>query len=182
MTPPFPAIDEEFTLPAPQTAGGRPLPDVLSRRRSCREFSPGELTIQQLSQLCWSGQGISDPQGFRTAPSAGACYSLTLFLATPQGVFEYLPRDHRLRRHLKSDLRGQLQTAALGQPCVGDAAACFIFTMDVALMAARYGDRAPRYCLLEVGHAAQNILLQAVALELGSVPVGAFDDHQVAAL
>ena len=32
---------------------------------------------------------------------------------------------------------------------------------------------------LEAGHATQNLLLQAVALGLGAVPIGAFDDGQV---
>lgn len=176
------STDEELELPPPQTTGGLPLCEALARRRSCREFSPQRLARPLLSQLCWSAQGISDPLGFRTAPSAGGRYSLMLLLATPQGVFEYLPRPHRLRRRLIADVRGQLQTAALGQPCVGDAAACFILVMDVAHMAARYGDRAAQYCLLESGHVAQNILLQAVALELAGVPVGAFHDDQVAAI
>ena len=35
------------------------------------------------------------------------------------------------------------------------------------------------YVHMEAGHAAQNIHLAAVALKLGSVPVGAFDDEKV---
>ena len=46
--------------------------------------------------------------------------------------------------------------------------------------ARKYGqERSPRYVHLEAGHAAQNLLLQAVALDLGAVPVGAFDDAGV---
>jgi nitroreductase len=33
---------------------------------------------------------------------------------------------------------------------------------------------------MEAGHVAQNILLQATALGLGAVPVGAFQEQQVA--
>ncbi|MFO7996297.1 MAG: SagB/ThcOx family dehydrogenase, partial [Dehalococcoidia bacterium] len=43
----------------------------------------------------------------------------------------------------------------------------------------RYGDRGIRYVHMEVGHAAQNIYLQAVALNLGTVVIGAFHDDQV---
>jgi nitroreductase len=32
---------------------------------------------------------------------------------------------------------------------------------------------------MEAGHAAQNLLLQAVALDLGGVPIGAFDDERL---
>jgi nitroreductase len=46
---------------------------------------------------------------------------------------------------------------------------------------ARYGSHAERYVHLEAGHAAQNVLLEATALGLGAVPVGAFDDDAVRA-
>ncbi len=44
----------------------------------------------------------------------------------------------------------------------------------------KYGEeRSPRYVHLEAGHAAQNLLLQAIALDLGAVPIGAFIDDEV---
>jgi SagB-type dehydrogenase family enzyme len=42
-----------------------------------------------------------------------------------------------------------------------------------------YKQRAERYVHMEVGHVAQNVHLQAVVLELGTVVVGAFDDAEV---
>jgi SagB-type dehydrogenase family enzyme len=55
----------------------------------------------------------------------------------------------------------------------------FVIAAEYARTEARYGDRAERYVHLEAGHAAQNLLLQAVALGLGAVPIGAFDDAAV---
>jgi SagB-type dehydrogenase family enzyme len=49
-------------------------------------------------------------------------------------------------------------------------------------MAVKYGSRAERYVLIEVGHAAQNLLLEAAVLGLGAVPTGAFRDDEVAEL
>lgn len=157
-----------------------PLNDALARRRSLREFGPQELTDEQLSQLCWAAQGISDKEGLRTAPSAGALYPVTLLVADRHGVREYKPQSHALLSHGEQDVRKQLQAAALGQESVGDAPACFIVTIDVAKTAKKYGKRAERYCLIEVGHVAQNILLTATSLELAAVPVGALDEKRIA--
>jgi SagB-type dehydrogenase family enzyme len=43
----------------------------------------------------------------------------------------------------------------------------------------KYGQRGVRYVHIEAGHVAQNIHLQAVALGLSSVPIGALSDDEV---
>jgi SagB-type dehydrogenase family enzyme len=98
------------------------------------------------------------------------------------GVYEYEPGRHALHPTLASDLRAKLQAAALDQPCVGEAPLCLVISIDVGRTASKYGGRAERYCLLEAGHVAQNVLLQATALGLAGVPVGAFEDQRIAAL
>jgi SagB-type dehydrogenase family enzyme len=79
-----------------------------------------------------------------------------------------------------TDVRGPLAEAGFGQTALTQAPAVFAITAVPARTAAEYGDRAERYVLLEAGHAAQNLLLQAVALGLGAVPMGAFSDSGVA--
>ena len=106
-TPPTPP------LPAPQLSGGMPLAEALATRRSIRQFAPTPLTPPQLGQLCWAAQGITDAQGKRTAPSAGALYPVELFLVTPTGVQHYKPQTHTLEPHLADDLRPDLSRAAL---------------------------------------------------------------------
>lgn len=169
-------------LPPPILKGGKSLEEVLAARRSVRQFEPTPLTAQQISQLCWAAQGITDPRsGFRTCPSAGALYPLELYVATAEGVRHYVPASHALEDHLDGDVRTALQSAALGQPWVRQAPAVFIITAVVERMERKYHQRALRYVHMEVGHAGQNLLLQAVALGLGAVPVGAFNDSDVAA-
>jgi SagB-type dehydrogenase family enzyme len=104
---------------------------------------------------------------------------LETYLFTASGVYKYIHKDHSLTKVLEDDLRKQLSDASLGQTAVSDAHAVFVFTMIEERTAQRYGERAFRYICMEAGHVAQNIHLQAVALGLGSVPVGAFDDNQV---
>jgi len=169
-------------LPKPLTRRAKSLEEVLAARRSIRRFQDAPLTIQQISQLCWAAQGITDQgRGFRTCPSAGALYPLELYVVTAEGVSHYVPAGHALEVHLPGDIRRQLQEASWNQGCVGQAPAVFVIAAEIQRTARKYGQRAERYVHMEVGHAGQNILLEAVALDLGAVPVGAFEDAKIAA-
>jgi SagB-type dehydrogenase family enzyme len=159
------------------------LEDVIRRRRTIREFTGAPLTTEEISQLCWAGQGITEPElGYRASPSAGALYPIELFVVTAEGIDRYVPTDGRFERHLTGDLRRALQRASLDQACVGEAGASLVIAAVVERMARKYGRRAEQYCFIEAGHVAQNILLQATALDLGGVPIGAFADEKVATL
>jgi len=171
--------EDVIELPPSDITGGMPLHNVLHSRRSCREFTTEPLSLQQMAQLCWSAQGLTSEEGHRTAPSAGARYPLTLFLATADGLFAYDPHRHALHQRRNNDIRKHLQASAVDQECLGEVPFCLIITMNVRQMSEKYGDRAARYCVLEAGHVAQNVVLQATALGLGSVPVGAFEDERV---
>ncbi len=176
----IPTSSNVVVLPPPEQLGRMSVEEALARRRSVREFSRKQLSNQQLGQLCWAAQGITHPDGLRTAPSAGALYPLELYVVTPNGFFHYRPEKHQLQVLDPRDFRDDLYRAAFGQDCVREAAAVFVITGKYSRTASRYGKaRSPRYVHLEAGHAAENLLLQAMALQLGAVPVGAFDDAQV---
>ena len=155
------------------------LDDALSSRRSVRLFSPRPLTADEMLQLCWAAQGITDPAGHRTAPSAGARYPLELLVVTASGCFAYDPPHHRIVRRTDDDLRPALQWAALSQEPVGLSPAVFVITANPARATEQYGSRGERYVHLEAGHAAQNLLLEATTMDLGAVPIGAYDDARV---
>jgi SagB-type dehydrogenase family enzyme len=170
-------LPDVVTLPAPPRQGKMSLEEAIARRRSVREFKPEALTESELSQLLWSAQGITDPAGYRSAPSAGALYPLEVYVAVPSGFCHYESREHRLTRRRDRDLRSAICRAALEQEAIRQAPADFVITAVYARIEQKYGaGRGPRYLHLEAGHAAQNLLLQAVALGLGAVPIGAFDD------
>lgn len=172
--------DDLRPLPAPQTRGAASLEEALARRRSVRDLAPGALTAAQLGQLLWAAQGITDPEGRRAAPSAGALYPLELYAVTAEGIFRYLPADHALALLRAGDARPALRAAAWEKATVGAAPLVLVVAGVVARTAVKYGpQRALRYVQLEAGHAAQNVLLEAVSLGLGAVPVGAFEDDRV---
>ena len=136
------------------------------------------LTERELSQLLWAAQGITHAEGLRTAPSAGALYPLEIYLGTASGLYHYEPRGHRLVWLSDHDLRAAMRRAAMDQEAVTQAPAVFVFAAVYERISRKYdAARTSRYVHMEVGHAAQNLLLEAVALGLGGVPVGAFDDE-----
>ncbi len=170
---------QEVSLPAPRLSGAMSLEETLSRRRSVREYSKEALTTAELSQLLWACNGVTHSAGLRTAPSAGALYPLEVYVATAEGVSRYVPQGHSLQRLDRADMRAALSAAAMGQAAVAQSPAVFIIAAVYQRTAQKYGDRAPLYVHLEAGHAAQNLLLQAVALGLGGVPIGAVYEQKI---
>jgi len=166
-------------LPAPEFDGPVSLESALSRRQSVREYTDAELTSAEISQLLWAAQGVTRDWGGRTNPSAGGRYPLELYAVTSSGLFHYLPYGHRVELLSTDDLRDGLSAAALGQEAVRRAPAVFVICGVFARTAGKYGDRGVRYVYLEAGHVGQSLLLQAIALGLGGVPIGAFDDAGV---
>jgi SagB-type dehydrogenase family enzyme len=176
---------ETIQLPEPEYAGSISIEEALLKRRSVRSYKDGPLTIAEVSQLLWAAQGITDRGGLRTAPSAGALYPLELYIAAgrvtglPEGVYKYKPHDHKLTRVVKGDKRNELCNAALGQSPVKTAPAVIVFAAVYERTTLKYGDRGVQYVHIETGHAAQNVSLQAAALNLGTVAIGAFHDDLV---
>ena len=176
-------------LPEPSLSSPVSLEEALAQRRSIRGFSDHQVTLAEIGQLLWAAQGITEPRrGLRTAPSAGATYPLEIVVIVGRaeglapGVYRYAPGRHALTPLLQDDQRQSLTRAALNQSALLQAPVTFAVTAVHARTESRYGQRATRYVDMEAGHAAQNLSLQAVALGLGSVVIGAFDDQDVAAL
>jgi SagB-type dehydrogenase family enzyme len=175
----------KIVLPVPSHDSDTSIEEALWGRRSTRNFSGEAITLEQLGQLLWAGQGITDPSGKRTAPSAGALYPLKLYViignveGVTAGTFVYDPATHTLKRIADTDQRQALSQAALGQTSVKQGAIDIVITGVYEIITSKYGERGVRFTHLEAGHAAENICLQAVGLKLGTVTVGAFDDASV---
>jgi SagB-type dehydrogenase family enzyme len=168
-----------ITLDKPDTKGTMTLEQAIATRRSRRHFLSESLSLTQIGQLCWSAQGFTSGRGYRATPSAGATYPLELFMVSDDGLFYYLSVKHQLERLRDEDMRSRLASAAWGQEFIEDAPITLVFTAEFSRTTQRYGQRGIRYVYMEAGHAAENIHLQAEALGLGSVAVGAFDDDSV---
>jgi len=180
-----------FKLPSPSVKGNVSVEEAIQRRRSVRSYSGKPLSLQDISQLMWSAQGITDPaRGFRAAPSAGATYPLEVYLVVgengvtglDEGLYRYNPHEHQLEKILEGDLRSALARAALDQSWVREAPISIVVVAVYERTTSRYGERGVRYVHMEVGHVGQNLYLQATARGLGMVVVGAFNDDDVRSL
>jgi SagB-type dehydrogenase family enzyme len=172
--------DKLVRLPPPRERSQISLEEALSKRRSIRAFDSAALALEEIGQLLWAAQGVTQKNdGRRTAPSAGALYPLEMYVSLESGVYHYLPRSHEIVRIRETDVHKEIWRAALRQESVREAPAVFVIAGVFERTTWKYGERGRQYVYLEAGHAAQNLLLQATALGLGAVPVGAFLDEQV---
>jgi SagB-type dehydrogenase family enzyme len=175
-------------LPPPSQQGGLSLEAAIAARRSLRHFASDTISLPQLSQLLWAAQGISDHQEeLRTVPSAGASYPLEIFVVCgdncveelAEGIYHYNIAHHSLSRHYAGEVRPELARAALNQNFIAQAPMSVVIGALYERTARIYGERGERYVHMEVGHVGQNIYLQAVALGLATVAIGAFHDELV---
>jgi SagB-type dehydrogenase family enzyme len=191
LTVPGNAVGEKtlLLLPEQKTKGPLSLEEILASRRTRRDFQAKPLLLEEFAQLLWSAQGITGADGtLRSAPSGGALYPLDVYAVVGEasvqglnaGVYRYLPSQHGLEQVASTDLRADMAQACLGQTWMAGAPVSLVLTAEYGRIERKYGARGRRYALIEVGHAGQNIFLQAEALGLGAGIVGAFDDAGLA--
>lgn len=172
-------------LPEPHRNSATSIEEAIFKRQSVRNYKKLPLSLEEVSQLVWSAQGITHSGKLRSAPSAGATYPLELYVVVGNvtdlspGIYQYIPKNHRLKKIAAEDVREKLASAAFHQPSVKNGAIDLVFSAIYTRTTKRYGDRGIAYVHMEVGHASENVSLQAVSLGLGTVVIGAFDDKEV---
>jgi len=179
---------EAIRLPSPRERGVMSVEEAIARRRSRRKYRGDPLKLEELSQVLWAAQGITERRrGFRSAPSAGATYPLEIYVVVKSGgvegleagVYHYDPWTHSIRLIRRGDFVEELYRACLEQEWVLEAPASIVITAVYERTTRVYGDRGIRYVHMEVGHVGQNVYLQAEAMGLGTVAIGAFYDDWV---
>jgi SagB-type dehydrogenase family enzyme len=163
-------------LPPPQTDGGHPLMQVLKDRKSTREFGPGTLSPQTLSNLLWAAFGINRPDGRRTAPSAMNWQEVSIYVATPEGVYIYDAKDNSLKPVLAGDYRAATGTQAY----VKDAAVNLVYVSDLSKAGSPASPEAEMYTAADVGFIAQNVYLYCASEGLATVVRASIDKPALA--
>lgn len=179
-------------LPEPEYDSDISIEKALNKRRSIRQYKDEPLSLSEISQILWAAYGITKPiknapaflrGGLKTAPSAGALYPLEIYVVAgnvtdlPAGVYKYKPEGHKLIKIVDGDKRNELYVASLNQDWVKEAPASIVYSAVFSRTTDKYGERGrERYVCMDIGHSAENIYLQAVSLNIGTVAVGAFYD------
>lgn len=186
---------ERVALPEPAPLDC-PMAEALRSRRSRRQYGPGVVSTEALSQLLNFACGVTatreiaddDLDGvrkhFRAYPSAGALYPVEVYPVVRRsqdldpGVYYYVPTRHRLRSLLPDDVPTMEEALDPTSGAVGfeNASVIVVLTGAFPRATSKYGPRGYRYVLQESGHLAQNLLLVASGLGLRSVPLGGFYD------
>ena len=184
-----------YILPSPKTDGKLSVEKAMTNRRSRRDFHDKEISAEKLSQILWAAYGVTEPMpgrrsargGLRTAPSAGALYPFEIYVIVGKvegiepGVYKYISQEHKIVRTIDKDMREELSVAALGQDLIKKAPATIFYSAIFSRMTGKYGERGrERYVCMDLGHSAQNIYLQAEAINIGTCAIGAFNDAEVA--
>ena len=163
-------------LPPPQTDGGRPLLQALKDRKSTREFGPGTLSPQTLSNLLWAAFGINRPDGHRTAPSAMNWQEVSIYVATPEGVYIYDAKTSALSPVLAGDFRADTGP----QSFVKDAAVNLVYVSDLSETDRAASSEAQTFTAADVGFIAQNVYLYCASEGLATVVRGSIDKPALA--
>lgn len=174
----------EIGLPKPSLKGKVSVEEALQSRRSRRRFASDPLTLEELSQVLWAGQGVTDENGHRTAPSARSAYPYTMYVVVRNvtgvapGLYAYLPEKHALGDLGFTDAGGALIDAGV-QDNSQKAPAVIVLSGAYAIMAEKFPDDPVTNTHIEAGHIGQNIYLEVEALGLSTVVTGGFDSAKV---
>jgi SagB-type dehydrogenase family enzyme len=177
-----------ISLPQPEVSTGPNIWEIMGVRRSIRDYSRDPLPLQELANLLWATQGLTENAPgpyFRTSPSAGALHPLDTFLVVNRvpelasGIYWLRVEDFSLQLKSQGDFSSRISQAALDQEMVRNAAVVFVWVAVIQRSRQKYRQRAYRYIYLDAGHIAQNLYLAATALDLGCCAVAAFFDEEM---
>ena len=190
---PAEAMDSSHVLlPEPRYESTTSVEEALKGRRSIRDFSEEPLGIEEVSQLLWAGQGVTSEDGKRTVPSAGATYTIELYIIAlnvegfSKGIYHYNPSEHSLIRIREGDFREELLGATRNQPRFEKVPVSIIIAGNFERHKKKFGgvpeDLVKTWVYTEAGHASQSMYLQSESLGLGMVLMGGFDESKLNSL
>lgn len=166
------------------------LQQAIKNRRSRRKYSPGFLSLKELSFLLWSTQGVIDNEivMHRTVPSASARHPFETYLVVRRveglvpAIYRYLPLQHKMC--LITDDKLALEQIShcgfeINRSQLQNAAVVFIWAAIPYRTEWRAGPYAYKYIALDAGHVCQNLYLAAEAINCGVCAIAAYEQTMI---
>ncbi len=157
---------QPIDLPAPQKSGGMPVMEALARRATARAFDSRELSVQQLANLCWSGFGVSRPDGKRTAPSASNKQEIEIYVLLKQGAYVYDAAKNRLQAVVAGDVRALVRSQA---------PVTLLYVADLAKRGSGSPESRKQVASIDSGFISENVYLYCASEGLATGYRGGFD-------
>ena len=182
-------------VPSLSDLGAMSVREAIAARRSARDFSQAQISLEELSFLLWATQGITGTEQneagevlrrHRAAPSAGGRYPLETYLSIQRvdgiakGLYRYLPEEHQLllvREDAK--LSGDIGAACYGSSAANGAAVVFIWSATPYRTEWKYAYLAHRMIAMEAGHVCENLYLAAESCRIGVCALLAYHQPRV---
>jgi len=98
-------------LSSPNKEGGLPIMKALSLRQSTKDtskWSEKELSLQDLSNLLWAGNGVNREDGKRTAASANNKQDVDIYVIRKDGIYVYDAANNALNPVVSGDHRSEI--------------------------------------------------------------------------
>ena len=171
-------------LPADPPVPRAPAIEVLNGLSGGTRASDGAAFLSQLLfySASISASKLVPSTGYRYAlrvnPSSGNLHPTEFHFLTrgvqdwPDGLYHYRPSSHMAEQRALG-----AREITLGR---SDAPIVFVLTSIAWREAWKYGERAYRYCLHDIGHAWQSLALAARAMGCEAVAISEFPDDEVA--
>ena len=161
------AAEKTIKLPPPDKAGGKPLMQCLTERKSERKFDSKPLPPQILSDLLYAADGISRPDGRKTVPTARNLQSQEVYAAMADGLYLYHPKTHSLDLVKAGDIREKCGMQAIHKT----APIVLIYVGDVSKIGKNAAEKV-FYAANHAGYASQNVYLYCTSAGLATVVCG----------
>lgn len=168
------------------------LMDAISNRKSQRMYADNSLTLEELSLLLWSTQGVkSFGRGglvtLRTVPSGGSMHPFETYLlilnadSLKPGLYRYLAIEHKLLfvRETSKEFINSFIKICNNQKFIIKGNLVFIWTVRPYRTEYRYGEDSLKDILISVGHICQNLYLACEAINAGTCAIVAYQQEDI---
>ncbi len=170
---------QDINLPTPnQSQKSLTTVETLAKRHSVREYADKELTVEEISNLCWAACGQSRDDEHITAPSAMNRQEIRMYLFDKNGAYEYLAKENLLKKVADGDHRNLV---AGPQDFVLQAPLSLVMVIDYDKFGMS-GERAMMMGCVDVGNVSENINLYCESVGLATVPRATMDNQAISQL